>query len=75
MLLNDIRGFESKTSSPLIFYLPQSNLSSRAYQKILLYPVVICDIILMYQEQRTSLNAEIDHVLAEITEKLGGATK
>ena len=31
------------------------------------------DLIQRYQEQRASLNAEIDRVLAEITEKLGGA--
>ncbi len=31
------------------------------------------DLIQRYQEERASLNAEIDRVLAEITEKLGGA--
>ena len=31
------------------------------------------DLIQRYQEERSSLNAEIDRVLAEITEKLGGA--
>ena len=31
------------------------------------------DLIHRYQEERASLNAEIDRVLAEITEKLGGA--
>ena len=31
------------------------------------------DLIRRYQEERASLNAEIDRVLAEITEKLGGA--
>ena len=31
------------------------------------------DLIQRYQEQRSSLNAEIDRVLTEITEKLGGA--
>ena len=31
------------------------------------------DLIQRYQEQRSSLNAEIDRVLSEITEKLGGA--
>jgi type I restriction enzyme M protein len=31
------------------------------------------DLIRRYQEERSSLNAEIDRVLAEITEKLGGA--
>ena len=30
------------------------------------------DLIQRYQEERASLNAEIDRVLAEITEKLGG---
>ena len=30
------------------------------------------DLIQKYQEQRASLNAEIDRVLAEITKKLGG---
>ena len=30
------------------------------------------DLIQRYEEQRASLNAEIDHVLAEITAKLGG---
>ncbi len=30
------------------------------------------DLIRRYQEERVSLNAEIDRVLAEITEKLGG---
>ncbi|MBQ9664645.1 MAG: hypothetical protein IJV40_15980 [Oscillospiraceae bacterium] len=30
------------------------------------------DLIHRYQEERASLNAEIDRVLAEITEKLGG---
>ena len=32
------------------------------------------DLIQRYEEQRASLNAEIDRVLAEITAKLGGAT-
>ena len=31
------------------------------------------DLIQRYQEERSSLHAEIDRVLAEITEKLGGA--
>ena len=31
------------------------------------------DLIQRYQEERSSLNAEIDVVLAEITERLGGA--
>lgn len=31
------------------------------------------DLIQRYQEQRSSLNSEIDRVLSEITEKLGGA--
>ena len=31
------------------------------------------DLIQRYQEQRSSLNAEIDRVLTEITERLGGA--
>ena len=31
------------------------------------------DLIQRYQEERSSLNAEIDRVLAEITERLGGA--
>ena len=31
------------------------------------------DLIRRYQEERASLNAEIDRVLAEITAKLGGA--
>ena len=31
------------------------------------------DLIRRYEEERASLNAEIDRVLAEITEKLGGA--
>lgn len=31
------------------------------------------DLIQRYQEQRSSLNAEIDRVLSEITDKLGGA--
>jgi hypothetical protein len=31
------------------------------------------DLIQRYEEQRASLNAEIDRVLAEITAKLGGA--
>ena len=31
------------------------------------------DLIQRYQEERASLNAEIDRVLQEITEKLGGA--
>ena len=31
------------------------------------------DLIQRYQEERASLNAEIDRVLADITEKLGGA--
>ena len=31
------------------------------------------DLIQRYQEQRSSLNAEIDRVLSEITEKLGGS--
>ena len=31
------------------------------------------DLIQRYQEERASLNAEIDRVLAEITAKLGGA--
>ena len=31
------------------------------------------DLIERYQEERSSLNAKIDRVLAEITEKLGGA--
>ena len=30
------------------------------------------DLIQRYQEERASLNAEIDRVLAEITAKLGG---
>lgn len=30
------------------------------------------DLIKLYQEERASLNAEIDRILAEITEKLGG---
>ena len=30
------------------------------------------DLIQRYEEQRASLNAEIDRVLAEITDKLGG---
>lgn len=30
------------------------------------------DLIQRYEEERSSLNAEIDRVLAEITEKLGG---
>ena len=30
------------------------------------------DLIQRYQEERASLNAEIDRVLAAITEKLGG---
>lgn len=33
------------------------------------------DLIQRYEEQRASLNAEIDRVLAEITEKLGGAVQ
>ena len=35
--------------------------------------LVPMDLIQRYQEERASLNAEIDRVLAEITEKLGGA--
>lgn len=31
------------------------------------------DLMNLYQEERASLNAEIDHILAEIKEKLGGA--
>lgn len=31
------------------------------------------DLMKLYQEERASLNAEIDRILAEITEKLGGA--
>ncbi len=31
------------------------------------------DLMKLYQEERSSLNAEIDRILAEITEKLGGA--
>ena len=30
------------------------------------------DLMKLYQEERASLNAEIDRILAEITEKLGG---
>ena len=33
------------------------------------------DLIRRYQEERASLNAEIDRVLAEITEKLGGTQR
>lgn len=33
------------------------------------------DLIQRYQEERASLNAEIDRVLAEITDKLGGTAK
>ena len=33
------------------------------------------NLIQRYEEQRASLNAEIDRVLAEITEKLGGAVQ
>ena len=32
----------------------------------------LLDLIHRYEEQRASLNAEIDRVLAEITAKLGG---
>ena len=39
-------------------------------EEIILDPL---DLIKQYQEERASLNAEIDRILAEITEKLGGA--
>lgn len=39
-------------------------------EEIILDPL---DLIHQYQEERASLNAEIDRILAEITEKLGGA--
>ena len=39
-------------------------------EEIILDPL---DLIQQYQEERASLNAEIDRILAEITEKLGGA--
>ncbi len=39
-------------------------------EEIILDPL---DLINQYQEERASLNAEIDHILAEIKEKLGGA--
>lgn len=39
-------------------------------EEVILAPM---DLIQRYQEERASLNAEIDRVLAEITEKLGGA--
>jgi len=38
-------------------------------EKVILEPM---DLIQQYQEKRASLNAEIDHVLDQITSKLGG---
>ncbi len=52
--------------SPLVPYIQNPSL---LIEKATLPPL---DLIGRYQEERASLNAEIDRVLAEITAKLGG---